>query len=89
MSDFEEKKIEDKIKIIYDDNTQRIIPWHRHILIKILILFPLLLVVLGLTKFNAINSLKLFFTYLAFALLFISLGVLIYWIMLSREKDKF
>ena len=90
MNDSENKEIKEKIKTIYseEDDSPQSRPKEEELFIKILILIPIILIIIGFFIFNPDYNLYSLIGTIILCSSLIFFGVFIYSLMLIKESDK-
>jgi len=84
-SDFNDKILEDKFKILLDEENQ-FKKWNEGLLIKSLILLPIIIFLIGLFIVNRPEKLTDLFLLFLYPLSLISIGVIILFVMRNNLK---
>ena len=84
-SDFNDKVLKDKLEKLLDENNE-IKKWNDDILIKILILLPIIIFIVGLFIINRPENLSDLLFVLFYPILLISFGLIILFFMTSKLK---
>ena len=85
QSDFDDEALEEKFKILFDEDNQ-IKRWNEGILIKSLILLPIIIFIIGLFIVNRPENLREVLFIFTYPFFLISIGLIILFLMRSNLK---